>query len=197
VRFESTPLNGVKIKLEGSKLTSTTTNANGYYTFSDLRAGGSYTISPIAPMNFKPSNRSFNDLRRDESADFFGESDATPTPTPTPTSTPKQECSDADQISALNTLKSFVPGWRRQIQGEQAKVRAENVPNNIENAEASLGEIEFQYSFTKPCRAAVVTASYAWRVYWPPNPVSPGKSKSVPRKRKIICGKLLGVWGCY
>jgi hypothetical protein len=196
VRSETKPLSGVKIKLEGSKLTLIWTDANGYYAFSDLRAGGDYIISPMAPMNFKPSSRTFNDLRRDESADFFGKNDATLTPTPTPTPAPKQECSEADQISALKSLRSLEPGWRRQIQGEQAKIIKENVPNNIENAEASLEKIEFQYSFPKPCAEAVVTVIYTWRVSWPANPVSPGKSKNVPKERRFICRKLWGMWGC-
>jgi hypothetical protein len=191
VRSETKPLSNVKINLEGSKLTSVWTDANGNYTFSDLQAGGTYIITPIVSRSFKPSSRTFNDLRRNESADFFGQDDATPTPTPTPT--PKHECSETDQIK---TLRSFEPSWRRQIQGEQTKIMAENVPKNIEKAEASLGHIEFQYSFPQPCKAAVVMATYEWRISWPANPVSPGKSKSVRKEKSFFCGKLLGFWGC-
>lgn len=67
----SQPLAGIKITIAGSKLTSTT-NANGNYNFSDLRAGGSYTITPSGEMNFTPPNRSFDNLRQDETADFTG-----------------------------------------------------------------------------------------------------------------------------
>ena len=194
-------LSSVKIKLEGSKLTSIWTDANGYYSFSDLRAGGSYTIAPVAAGKFKPSSRTFNDLRRDESADFYGQNDATtPTSTLTPTSTSpstsKQECSETDQISASRTVKSFEPGWYRAIQGEQARIIRENVPNNIEHAEASLEQIQFQYLFTKPCAMAVVTVTYTWRVSWPAVPGSPAKSKNVPRERRYICVKGFGMWGC-
>jgi hypothetical protein len=201
VTSETKPLSGVKIRLEGSKLTSIWTDANGYYTFSDLRAGGSYTIAPVAAMNFKPSSRSFNDLRRDESADFFTQSDAvtptsTLTPTVTTTSTSNQECSATDQLSASRTVKSFEPGWRQQIQREQARIIRENVPNNIEHAEASVEKIDFQYLFTKPCAMAVVTVTYTWRVSWPANPVSPGKNKNIPRERRYICGKGFGMWAC-
>jgi hypothetical protein len=202
----SQPLSGVKITLEGSKLTSATTDGGGYYAFSDLRAGGTYIITPRASVNFKPSRRSLNNLQRDESADFFGEREATPTPTPTPTPTltatptptPKQECSEADQFNTLQTLRNFEPRWRSQIQGERAKIIAESVPNNFEYAEAQavLGEIEFQYSFPKPCKAAVVTARYTWQVSYLV-PGVPRKSKSVPRQRTISCGKLFGMWGCH
>jgi hypothetical protein len=187
------PFGGLKVSIEGSTLTSTTTDAGGNYSFGDLRAGGSYIITPRGQTSFKPANRSFDNLRRDEPADFFRQSDATPTPTPTPT--PKQECSEADSISALNTLRSFAPRWQRQIQGERAKIIAENVPNNIENAEASVGEIEFQYSFPKPCKAALVRATYVWQVHYS-SPITPGKTKSVSRQRLIGCGKFLGAWVC-
>jgi hypothetical protein len=204
VLFGSKPLSSIKIKLEGSKLTSIWTDANGYYTFSDLRAGGSFTVNPVASMNFRPSSRIFDDLRRDESADFFAQNDATPTPTPTPSPTPtptptpspKPECSETDQSRALNTLRGFEPSWRRQIQDERARIIKENVPNNIDNAEASLGPVEFQYSFPKPCSWAVVTVTYMWRVSWPAVPGAPAKSKTVLMQRKYGCGKTFGMWGC-
>ena len=51
----SQPLGGVKVSLEGSSLTSTTTDANGNYSFSNLRAGGTYTITPRAQVEFSPA----------------------------------------------------------------------------------------------------------------------------------------------
>jgi hypothetical protein len=197
------PLSGVRITLEGSMLTSTTTDGGGYYGFSNLRAGGVYTITPRAPGNFKPRRRSFNNLQRDESADFYSEREVTPTPTPTPTPsptptpTPKQECTEADQGNAVRSLRNFEPRWRSQIQGERAKIIADSVSNRIETAEAdaALGEIEFRYSFPKPCKAAVITARYSWQVSY----LVPGahrQSKSVPRQRIIPCGKFLGMWAC-
>ncbi|HET6975409.1 MAG TPA: hypothetical protein VFI24_03740 [Pyrinomonadaceae bacterium] len=206
MRSETKPLSGVKINLEGLKLTSIWTDANGYYAFTDLPAGGSYTITPMGPMNFKPSRRTFDDLRNDQSADFFVPNEATPTPTPTPTMTqsptptptptPKPECSEADQVNALRGLKSLEPSWRRKIQGEQAQIIRENVPNNIQNAEARLEGIDFQYSFTKPCAVAVLTIRYTWLVSWPANPLSQGKNKNVPKERKYLCGGRLGMWSC-
>lgn len=71
VMSASGPLRDVTVMLEGSKLTSTTTDANGNYTFDDLSAGGSYTINPRAQARFSPPSRSFNELRQNESADFL------------------------------------------------------------------------------------------------------------------------------
>jgi hypothetical protein len=182
-------------------LTSMTTDANGYYAFSELREGGIYTVTPKGQLKFTPPRRSFGDLRRNESADFF-QSDATPPPTPTPTPTPtpppteKQECSQEDQRRALNTLRNFEPSWRRKIEGERARIIAENVAEGRGHTEATLGKIEFQYSFIEPCRAAVVTARYAWQVYVPGNATSPGKTNNVSKERRFACGMLLGIWGC-
>src|ERR1700674_435444 len=53
------PLNGVNITLKGAKAASTTTDQNGNYRFSDLAAGGSYTITPDRPKtDFTPGSRS-------------------------------------------------------------------------------------------------------------------------------------------
>jgi hypothetical protein len=67
------PLGEIKIQLDGARSASTITNANGYYTFNSLPGGGNYTITPAtsARMSFKPRNRSFPNLTRDESADFL------------------------------------------------------------------------------------------------------------------------------
>jgi hypothetical protein len=67
------PLGGVTLTLGGTTTASTTTNANGDYAFSNLPAGGSYTIAPArAKMNFTPPSRSLNNLKQDASADFIG-----------------------------------------------------------------------------------------------------------------------------
>jgi hypothetical protein len=117
-------------------------------------------------------------------------------PTPSPTATPKPECSDADQDRAEQKVKSFESGWRREIESERAKILAQNVPDGVENSEARLGQIEFQYAFPKRCKAAVVTASYAWQINYS-IPGTPSKSKTVARRRTIGCGKVLGMWVCH
>lgn len=72
VMDQDKPLSGVKIMLSGAKLDSTTTDAHGKYTFSNLPAAGSYTITPQpgATMSFNPPSRSIDKLTKDESADF-------------------------------------------------------------------------------------------------------------------------------
>jgi hypothetical protein len=182
------PLVGITIRLDGTKTDSTATNASGNYTFSNLPAGGNYNITTRAEMKFKPANHSFDNLRHDESADFLGQNDPPPPPPPNP-------CSEADQNRALNTLRSFEPRWRQQIEGERARIIKENVPGDIQaaHAEASLGEIDFQYAFPKPCKAAVVTARYVWQIV---SPLASGR-KSVSRQRIIGCGKFLGGWVCH
>jgi hypothetical protein len=208
------PRGGVKISLEGSKLTSTTTDASGYYTFSELRAGGSYTVAPRGQAKFEPSRRSFNNLRRDEGADFY-QNDATPTPTPTPTpklvlaTTPtptptptpptKPECTDAEQNAVVQTIRSFEPRWRREIEGERSRIIAQNAPEaapgHPPGAEATLSQIEFQYAFPQRCKSAVVTASYVWRINYF-SAAAPAKSKNVARRRIIGCRKFFGAWVC-
>lgn len=179
------PLAGITVRLEGTKTDSTATNASGNYTFSSLPAGGNYNITTRAEMKFKPANHSFDNLRHDESADFVAQGD------------PPNPCSEADQNSALNKLRSLEPNWRRQIQGEEARVIRENRPKDIEYfAEASLGEIDFRYAFPKPCKAAIVTARYTWQILYSSH-IAPSETRRVPRQRIIGCGKFLGAWVCH
>jgi hypothetical protein len=93
-------------------------------------------------------------------------------------------------------VRSFEVGWRREIEGERAKILAQNVPDGSENAEARLGQIEFQYAFPKPCKAAVVTASYSWQISYS-NAIAPRKTRTVAGRRTIGCGKVLGMWICH
>ncbi len=196
------PRGGVTVAIEGSKLTSTTTDNNGYYSFSELRAGGDYTVTPRGQLRFAPPRRSFNDLQRDASGDFVI-SDATPPPTPSPSpspSPPKVTCTEEDQDRALNTVKGFEPSWRRKIEGESARIISENVPDVAVEKEARLGRIEFQYGFLEPCRVADVLATYEWLVSYSPVGIPAGSphriNKTVPRQRRFACGKFLGAWVC-
>ena len=177
------PLGGVNIKHGGSRNASTTTDANGYYRFGDLPAGGNYTITPEeARMNFTPRVRSVRNLTRDESADF-----SRPAPAP--------ECSAADESREEQTIRRFTPEWRRNIQGERAKIIAENVPDGAAHTEAVLGEIEFQVTFLIPCKSAAITARYAWQVSYSLNGAQ-SKPKIVSRRRNIGCAKVFGMWVC-
>jgi hypothetical protein len=185
------PRGGVSVSIEGSRLTSTTTDNNGYYSFGELRAGGDYTVTPRGQSKFAPPRGSFNDLQRDVSVDFV-QIDATPSPSPSPT------CTEEDQGGALNTVQSFEPSWRRKIEGERAKIIGESVPDAAVEQEASLGRIEFQYRFIEPCRAADVLATYEWVVsYYSPVGGPHRINKTVPRRRRFACGKFLGAWVCH
>src|SRR5205807_331462 len=155
-------------RLGGSRNASTTTDANGNYRFSDLPAGGSYTITPdTAKMNFTPRDHSIRNLARDESADF---------------SRPAPECSEANKDREGQTIRSYFPSWRRNIEGERTRIIAENVPDGAKETGAILGEIEFQVVFVTPCKSAAITARYAWQVSYSLNG-TPSKTKTVSRKR--------------
>ena len=185
------PLGGVTIKLEGSKLTSTTTDANGNYSFPDLRAGGAYTITPVARgrMSFTPSSRSFTNLTRDESADFsgLGQDDS-------------KQCTDADRARERETfLERYSGSWERSIRLEEPKIIAaavrENLPDGVEpdavEATARLSPIVYEVSFLE-CTPRLVTARYEWQVRMLLN----GKTKTVVVRKRKTCGKVVGVWLC-
>lgn len=190
VTSASGPISGVKMRLEGQKLTSTTTDANGYYTFSRLIAGGSYTVIPVGQTSFSPANRSINDLRRDESADFFGlvksKEEEKPTPTPAP------ECSDSDKERiAADLIARNKAQWRRDIEQERPRIIASTF--DVKNATATLGPIDFQPTLTK-CSTVVVIARYAWQVT---ADLQQGvKTVTVPKAKRFMCGKRWGTWFC-
>ena len=66
-----TPVSGVTMSLGGSQQGTTTTAANGNFTFNNLKAGGSFLVTPsqtfYAPA---PSGRIFNDLNADQVSNF-------------------------------------------------------------------------------------------------------------------------------
>jgi hypothetical protein len=180
------------MRLEGSKLTSTTTDANGYYTFSQLIAGGSYTITPVAQTSFSPTSRPFNNLRQDESADFVAlvkPREETQTPTPS------AECSDFDKERlAANLIATFGPQWRRNIeQEERSRIIATAFGGEVKTAVATLGPFGFR-SVVPTCSTAIITARYVWQVKADlPQGV---KAVIVPGAKTFICGKGFGGWTC-
>ena len=181
--FAGQPINGVRVRLEGSMLTTTTTDANGHYTFSSLRAGGSYTITPQAKTSFTPASRSFNDLRRDESADFVA---AAKQKEDTQATTPASECSDSERERiGAGLITSFAAQWRSTIDRERSKILATTVGADVKTAVATLGRIEFRPTITT-CSAAFITATYEWQVKadLPQGP----KAVTVPRVKRFVCG---------
>lgn len=71
VTREGTSLNGVTINLTGSATASSVTDLVGDYQFSNLPAGGNYTVRPVlANHNFSPVNHIFIGLSANQIADF-------------------------------------------------------------------------------------------------------------------------------
>jgi len=185
------PLAGVTLRLDGPKTASATTNADGNYTFDNLPAGGNYTITPREHLRFHPPRHFFNNLRRDDSGEFF-QTAATPTPTPTPT----PECSRrAMYLEANRIVRDSKPGWKRIIDGERGMIR-DKYAVGLKNAEISVGTIAYRIRFLKPCEKFVVTATYTWRIYSPGNANSLGQTESWPGTRMFTCERRRGAWRC-
>jgi hypothetical protein len=66
-------LAGVTLALTGTSTGSTTTGAQGTYSFTGLTANGSYTVTPsLAGYTFAPVSRSFANIAGAQTADFVG-----------------------------------------------------------------------------------------------------------------------------
>ncbi|MBN1425773.1 carboxypeptidase regulatory-like domain-containing protein [Candidatus Fermentibacteria bacterium] len=79
VRTESgAPLSGAVVSLTGSSTGQVTTGGDGTYAFSDLAAGGNYTVTPTysdiaGAWPFSPQNRTYSNLQADQwGQDFTG-----------------------------------------------------------------------------------------------------------------------------
>jgi hypothetical protein len=67
------PLAGAALSLSGTHTLSTTSDANGNYSFTGLPAGGNYAVAVSKDKyGFAPSVRNFGDLDSDKTADFSG-----------------------------------------------------------------------------------------------------------------------------
>ena len=189
------PLGSVKVSLEGTMLTSTTTDGNGYYNFNGLPEGGTYFVTPKGQTNFSPSNYSFSNLRRDASADF-----SAPTSPPPP---PPQVCTDADKARLREEiLNRFGAGWQRRIESEKPGIIAASLPaaaaghpGGVETT-ARLSPINFDFMFSNACTPVFITARYAWQLHVPGSPTAPEKDLTIPKRRTFQCAKFGGVWIC-
>lgn len=66
------PISGVTVTLSGSSSGSTTTNSSGVFTFSNLSAGGSYTLTPSKTnYSFSPSSRNYTNLSANQTTANF------------------------------------------------------------------------------------------------------------------------------
>ncbi|HEX8734454.1 MAG TPA: FG-GAP-like repeat-containing protein [Pyrinomonadaceae bacterium] len=71
VTYGNLPAAGVTVTLSGTTNAVTTTDAGGFYQFSGLPPGGSYTVTPSFPNYlFTPASRTFNNLTSNQTADF-------------------------------------------------------------------------------------------------------------------------------
>ncbi len=69
----NSPFGGVTVWLSGSQSATTTTDSNGEFSFANLAAGGSYTVTPAPPtLTFSPASQVFTDLGADVFAGFVG-----------------------------------------------------------------------------------------------------------------------------
>ncbi len=180
------PIAGVNMTIdEGAKTSSVTTDGNGHYTFSELRAGGSYVITPASGRtDFTPRSRSIKNLRKDRSADF-----STIVP-----------CTEDDRARAREALlNKYAATWQSSIESEKPRVIAatvaENLPGGVEpravEATATLGPVRYDVTFLG-CSPLLVTARYEWQVRMFFN----GKTKVVAVPRHKTCGKVVGMGLC-
>jgi hypothetical protein len=193
------PVGGIKVRLEGAKATATTTDGSGYYAFSDLRAGVSYTITPIgAKMNFTPLSRSFNNLTQDGMADFNGVGERpkiVSDPKPGSDSKTVSECTEADESrERSNIIATYGPRWSKAIESERPRIIAEIVRDG-EVAEATSGRLQAQVSFLQECKVAYVTIRYIWQVRTF-NQGRPARALNIPRQQRLFCGRIIGGWLC-
>ncbi|MCA1631566.1 MAG: carboxypeptidase regulatory-like domain-containing protein, partial [Acidobacteria bacterium] len=67
------PIYGVRLALSGSQTAQATTDADGYYFFTNVAAGGSYTVTPSASgYTFSPASLTFNNVVASQTANFTG-----------------------------------------------------------------------------------------------------------------------------
>jgi hypothetical protein len=116
-------------------------------------------------------------------------------PTLSTTPVPASECSNADKSRARETIiNEFGNMWRRNIEGDRRKIVAENAPRGVENAEASLGAIEYESTFFRTCTAGFVTVRYVWQIRANVNGTI--KVVAVAQKKRFACVKAGATWLC-
>ena len=72
-KADGTPIAGVSVALSGSQIATATTDSGGNYSFSNLPAGGTYTLAPSKThYTFTQPSRTLEDLSANQIADFTG-----------------------------------------------------------------------------------------------------------------------------
>jgi hypothetical protein len=130
----------------------------------------------------------------------------TPTPRPVPTATPVVNptpfvttvpavCSEEEKSREREAIISgYGDAWRRNIEGERQRIISENSPARSQEAEASLGALEYASSFSQSCRAGFVMVRYVWRVRVNLNGTI--KVLSIPKEKRFACTKVGASWLC-
>ena len=73
LRPDGSAVVGATVVLSGAQSATATTDSGGNYSFTNLAAGGNYTVRPsLANYTFAPASQTFNDLGADQSAAFTG-----------------------------------------------------------------------------------------------------------------------------
>jgi inhibitor of cysteine peptidase len=67
-------LGGVSVSLSGSKTATVTSNSQGFFLFTDVPRGGSYTVTPgpTVGYTFSPASKSFSNLTSDQGGFYTG-----------------------------------------------------------------------------------------------------------------------------
>ncbi len=199
------PLSGVRIKLAGSYLTETTTDAHGTYTFKGLRAGGNYYVTPIyGKTDFTPTNRSFQNLTQDETANFTGVTEVTTVPEEEKykdkDKDPVEECTESEKASKKEAfLKKYGVAWEAGFDSEKPVVIAEAKSRNLPGAEpqqleatATRGPIRYDTLSFNGCAPRLLTATYEWQVILHFH----GTTKIVAVRKQKTCVKKFGIARC-
>ncbi len=76
------PLSGAAVTLSGTTSGAATTSATGYYSFTGLPMGGTYTVAPSpAGLTFNPASATFTNLTSSQAANFTGQCGYSVSPT--------------------------------------------------------------------------------------------------------------------
>jgi hypothetical protein len=96
-RTDGSRMSGVVVQLAQLPTATATTDANGFYSFANLDAGGSYTVVPLAnDFVFGPVTTTFDDLSLDRTANFVG------------TLEPQLHMADGSPFAALDSVNFMV-----------------------------------------------------------------------------------------
>jgi hypothetical protein len=136
----------------------------------------------------------------------------TPSPTPTPTQTDKKKTTTtsctADDRQRLrdDIVATHRAAWEDAIRAERPAIIRESVPADpapppvihFRNAEAVLGTVTYDATFSDGCTAASLTAGYEWQVTWDveSNEQRKRESKTVKKTKTFKCSKAGAAWRC-